>query len=182
MIENFGLNQKAIILLWVVIFWIHQMGEVIQIRSAKNYTILALDQGTYTGWAYGTNLGEYGSINFKSDNRIESWIKYNKWLQEKIEEIKPLCVVVEQPFFRGKSSDYLFHFSNQARLLAHIHKLAFLEVHGMTIKRHAGVKKGKLNDKAKQRGWVVKNDHEADALFSLDYVKENASVQYEGEM
>ena len=52
----------------------------------------------------------------------------------------------------------------------------------MTIKRHAGVKKGKLNDKAKQRGWVVKNDHEADALFLLDYVKENASVQYEGEM
>ena len=37
---------------------------------------------------------------------ILCWIKYNKWLQEKIEEIKPLCVVVEQPFFRGKSSDY----------------------------------------------------------------------------
>jgi len=48
----------------------------------------------------------------------------------------------------------------------------------MTIKRHAGVSKGKLIKQALAKGWNVKNDHEADALFLLDFVRKNGEISY----
>jgi len=154
-----------------------RMGEVIKMSDTQ-YKILALDQGTITGWAYGFKDEEFGSIEFINKNKIERWVEFCEWLDRFIKEIKPFTIVIEKPFFRGKSSDYLMAFANMSKVVAHKNEVAHMEVHGMTIKRHAGVKQGKLVNQAKDRGWNVSDDHQADALFLLDYVKKNGEIKH----
>ena len=154
------------------------MGEVIKLHDTKNITILALDQGTTTGWAYGVKDSEFGSKTFNDEINVQRWISYCKWLDQKVKSVAPVALVTEKPFFRGRSSDYLVAFANMSKVVAHKNEVAHLEVHGMTIKRHAGVSKGKLTKQALAKGWNVKNDHEADALFLLDFVRKNGEISY----
>ena len=141
--------------------------------------ILAVDQGNESGFA--VKVGDritWGSRSFKHyhDNAAR-WFAFHGWFSDLILENEPKCIAYEKPFFRGKASMQLYGYAVLIEMIAHIYETPCLEIHGQTIKKHAGIKSGKPILEAENRwGHIapIANDHEADALWLLDYVATNA--------
>ena len=134
--------------------------------------VLALDTAGATGWALGEQEPtSWGTVAFDAKaDRAERWCAFREWLERMIAEHGPAVLAYELPFHRGHGSTTLVGFGIVAEIAAYDRALTVVPVHNATIRKHAGVRHGKLVEAAHARGWPVEDDHQADAVFLLDYV------------
>ena len=145
--------------------------------------VLAFDQGNTTGWAFADDDGEitFGTWHFDTTlSEAARWVCAGRVISDTIVELQPQVVAYERPFFRGKASLQLYGYAVAIEMMAYMHEVPCLAVHGASIKAHAGVRAGKPVAEARARGWEVDDDHQADALFLLDYVRVKAAWEGQG--
>jgi len=138
--------------------------------------ILALDQGTSSGWAF-TKNGKvaYGTKQCHSvaGNDGVVFDEFERWLDHMVLNAAPDIIVFETPIFRGKRSIYLHGFSCLIYLVAHRRKIPVLEVHLATSKKNITGKGNASKDEViasiTGHGFKPATDHEADALALLLY-------------
>lgn len=148
-------------------------------------TILALDLGTNTGWAKQTFLGDIvsGTESFATKRHEGAGMKYlrfKRWLteikQSGIEEV----YYEEVRNHAGVAAAHAYG-GYEAHLMAWCehHEIPYSSVPVGTIKRSATGKgnasKQMMIDAAKEKGFDVESDDQADAIHLLLYVIENLS-------
>ena len=70
--------------------------------------ILALDQGTSTGWAFCTQgFTGYGTKKFKHEYDGQVFSEFYDWLDNLAFKLKPDLIAFETPIHRGQNSQYL---------------------------------------------------------------------------
>ena len=144
--------------------------------------ILALDCGTKTGYATNLLNGEgSGVVDFKPKARESGgmrFLRFASWLSEMFDLVKPSVVTYEMPHNRGGSATEVLN-----GMVAIVQKecasrgIEYTSVHSATLKKFA-TGSGRANkedmiqacnDKLSKS---VKDDNEADALWLLEYAKE----------
>jgi hypothetical protein len=139
--------------------------------------ILALDTGGKCGWVVGTTEPEaFGTASFDATDRAARWWAFHAWLADMVDTHEPELIAYEAPIHRGAGSLTLAGFVVVAELVAYLHELGIVPVNNATLKKHAGVRHGKLVEVALARGWAVEDDHQADAAWLLDYVASGLDV------
>jgi hypothetical protein len=157
----------------------------------KPIKILAIDQATATGWAFGDiggviSCGSFASIGL---NRGEKLVAFGRQLAALVNDLSPDLLVFEEPVNGLGSFEarrWLMALAGQIEVVCETLGVPYCEEHNMRIKGHAlgqhrafqggnksqKQKAGKqaMIDAARARGWNPKNDNEADALFLLDLV------------
>lgn len=143
--------------------------------------ILTLDCGTKTGWAsevdgriesgvqdFGLKRGESKGIRF---------LRFNTWLNDMLELIKPHIVVYEMAHFRGGSAtEILVGMTTRIEQFCEEKKIEYSSVHSGSLKRFA-TGKGNASKEDMRRAAVLKyermvyTDDEADALHILAWAK-----------
>lgn len=147
--------------------------------------VLALDQGTTTGWAYGRTGDRMGAYSFGSmafrpagpKTPHDKWAtlgRFRRWLEDQLRRTRADIIVYERPFFRGPGSMYLYGFANLIECAGYEAGVRVFDKTPDQIKKRAGIKRAQRKDKgamvkAARLIWPgVQNDHEADALWLLD--------------
>jgi Holliday junction resolvasome RuvABC endonuclease subunit len=144
-------------------------------------TILALDLGTYTGWALLCRDGSIasGTEPFKPQ-RFEGggmrYLRFKRWLTEIKQSNDGLDAVYFEEVRRHLGVDAAHAYGG---FMAHLtawcehHQIPYLGVPVGTIKKHATGKgnaaKGEMIAAAVDRGFRPSDDNEADALALLDW-------------
>lgn len=143
--------------------------------------ILALDCGTKTGWASEVDGRiESGVQNFslkRGESKGIRFLRFNTWLNDMLELIKPHIVVYEMAHFRGGSAtEILVGMTTRIEQFCEEKKIEYSSVHSGTLKRFA-TGKGNASKEDMRRAAVLKyermvdNDDEADALHALAWAK-----------
>lgn len=137
---------------------------------------LAIDPGTHVGWAI-SKAGRvfYGSKDFTDfkgvDGRVHSM--FLEWLRHMIWKASPTQIVIEQPFFRGANSQYLYGFSTLVIMLAYEKNIAVEFGHLSHIKKHitgsGSATKEQVITAIKNLGYSPEDDHTADAIALLHF-------------
>ncbi len=142
-------------------------------KKIKN--ILSLDQGNVTGFACKTDSRvTFGHRDFNAYIDIPArWFSFHGWFSDLLSETKPDLVTYEQPFFRGKNSLALYGYVVHLETICFIYDTKCKKVNGSAIKKHAGVAPNEKPVAQAEKKWghiqPVQNDHEADALWLMDY-------------
>jgi len=158
-------------------------------------TILALDPGSKTGWAYRAPLpakpfpwddGELAAMNsgmseFKRPGRGTSagmrFIDFNKWLREILDAVKPDVVVYEMAHHRGgAATEILVGFTTRIQEECERRGIEYLGVHTGTMKKEVlGSGRAEKSDSIKfaenYLGRKVGGDDESDAVCLLAYAE-----------
>jgi len=146
--------------------------------------ILTIDPSTHVGWAFfAPDLKRpiFGSKDFSAfagvDGRVHS--HFLRWLREHVGNARPDVIVIESPFFRGGNSEFLYGFFNLAALVAFEgfmfgkHSIQLEKIHLAHAKKHftgrGNATKEEMIQAARNLGYHVQNDHEADALAILHF-------------
>lgn len=144
--------------------------------------IVAYDPGTKCGWASwdGSRL-ESGTQDF-SLKRGESpgmrWLRVNRWLDEMSKLIGPIAVVSwEHSFQKSRyAKEIIDCFVTRFQELAARIDAETTSVHTNTLKKYATTNgrasKEEMMMAARDRGWDPEDDNECDALFVLQYVRD----------
>lgn len=141
--------------------------------------IVALDMATKLGWA--TNCPEVsGTENFKKkagDSRGMIFIRFESWLSEILEKVKPELVVYERPHARGRAANEILN-----GMLAFMAKCCeqagceYTDCPSTTLKKHA-TGKGNAGKDAMMQAYLEKwghrpqDDNESDARWLLDWAE-----------
>ena len=146
--------------------------------------ILAIDPGTKTGWALGDGLWIKtisGTQDF-SLKRGESpgmkFLMFRSWLVRMIDESSPDMIIFERAHHRGgAATETCVGITTIIQTLCAEQSVEYAAIHSATIKKHATGKgnasKEQMMNQAIKKGWAFQDDNEADALWLLDYSKEN---------
>ena len=147
--------------------------------------ILAIDQGTKTGWAFSAKdePTQYAHVHFPAakDTHGRLFYAFREWLRALIAKLQPDLLVFESPVLPGGTSIQALRV--QYGLAAVADSLAVelgLEVHEVDapkVRKHflGKIPKGKGTIKpaimamCRAHGLEPKNDHEGDALAILAY-------------
>lgn len=148
----------------------------------NNRTILALDLGTTTGWAFHNKEGSIisGITDFKPD-KFESrgivFLRFRQWLVDLKNAEGGIDLVYFEAVRNHKGTDAAHKYGGFSAML-----MAFCEHHQIpykgipvgTIKKHITGKgnatKYAVIDAIKDKGFAPIDDNEADSLALLDYV------------
>lgn len=149
-----------------------------------NTTILALDLGTYTGWAVATRDGTIASDTqtFKPQ-RFEGggmrFLRFRRWLNEMLNLTPHINVVYFEEVRRHAGVDAAHAYGGFLATLTawcEHHKIPYQGVPVGTIKKHATGKGNASKDDmvaaARKRGHDPIDDNEADALALLHWAIE----------
>ena len=139
--------------------------------------ILALDCGTKTGWASFVDGRVESGVQDFSLKRGESkgirFLRFNTWLNDMLELIKPYVVVYEMAHLRGGSpTEILVGMTTRIEEFCESKNIEYSSVHSSALKKFA-TGSGKANKEDMRRAAVLKyerivdNDDEADALHAL---------------
>ena len=144
--------------------------------------ILALDCGTKTGYATNLLNGEgSGVVDFKPKARESGgmrFLRFASWLSEMFDLVKPDLVCYEMPHNRGGSATEVLN-----GMVAIVQKecasrgIEYTTVHSATLKKFAtGSGRAGKEDMIHRATEVfnkrILDDNEADALWLLEYAKE----------
>lgn len=153
-------------------------------------TILALDTGTNTGWAFGS-VGErprFGSRRFgNADASVEyRWHLASEWLIGVLEKAQPDIYVYEEPtpefFHKGKTNNHTQMFLKgligvfgaaaysrvPRKVSAEVHKIRY---HFINQNPKRDIAKRMTKAKCRELGWETNDDNEADALALWSYTR-----------
>ena len=139
--------------------------------------IFALDPGRQTGWAFLADEGTliYGTSKFIWTSHGQTLAAYADWLADIITAHKPAMLAYESPIRFGGGWELMAQFAGVIKLVCWRREILCIEVAPLTIKKHATgsgrASKMEMMAAARKRGWVPKTDHEADALWILDYAR-----------
>ncbi|MBA7601793.1 hypothetical protein ES703_08874 [subsurface metagenome] len=144
--------------------------------------ILALDCGTKTGWAseidgriesgvqdFGLKRGESKGIRF---------LRFNTWLNDMLELIKPHIVVYEMAHLRGgHATEILVGMTTRIEEFCESKKIEYSSVHSAMLKKFStGSGKANKEDMIKAAtlkfGRLIDSDDEADALLILEWARQ----------
>lgn len=147
--------------------------------------VLALDQGTTTGWAVGdTDTGAIvasGIAQFRktrNETAFMRYLRFRKWLRARIVEHAPTLVVYESPQVRHrsmKSAEMSYKLEMLIELACYDRHLNYFSVHPLALKRHAvgdgHAPKERMLEEAERRWPKIKfrSHDQADALWILYY-------------
>ena len=150
---------------------------------AMNKSILCIDIGTVTGWAFKnrSNLATSGTKSFKG-SRFEGggmkYLRFNIWLNKILDEVGIIDLVYFEAVNRhlGVAAAHAYGgYLSQLTAWCEKHKIPYMGVGVGTIKKFiAG--KGNANKedvikRIKSLGHDPKDDNEADALALMYYAK-----------
>lgn len=157
--------------------------------------VLALDLSSSTGWACGSDAGtpvSHGVIKMpKTGEDIGRYLRaFRDWLGHAIEDLAPTEIVFEAPILRGENGiaalRKLYSLSGLTELVSLDYGLPVREANLTQIRNHfigvcrapADIKsrdrrrqwlKAKVVAKARELGFRVAGDDDADAIALLDY-------------
>ena len=161
--------------------------------------VLALDLGTNTGWA--TNapiyaktdkiLGAAHSGSFVFDGEISGWryLAFKQWLDYTLLEYKIDHIVYEETFSKGAYAARILHgflamlqFTYAERYLDEDKRLTMAKVYATRLKKFATgnghARKDLMISKYREKfGYLPADDDEADALWLLEYSKQNGRAE-----
>lgn len=163
------------------------MGEALHlgerdVLTSACMTVLCLDLGTKTGWAFRSADGliSSGTAEFKHDRYQGGgmrFLKFKHWLDRMLATVSQLDAIYFEEVRRHLGVDAAHAYGG---FLAHLsawceqHCVAYEGVPVGTIKRHATGKgnasKAKVIQAVRQRGHHPSDDNEADALALLHWV------------
>ena len=144
--------------------------------------ILALDCGTKTGYATNLLNGEgSGVVDFKPKARESGgmrFLRFASWLSEMFDLVKPDLVIYEMPHNRGGSATEILN-----GMVAIVQKecasrdIEYTTVHSATLKKFAtgsgrAGKEDMIHKAIEVFNKRILDDNEADALWLLEYAKE----------
>lgn len=138
--------------------------------------IMALDIALNTGFAVGDGTPGgtvFGTVYFHrwKQDWAECGRRFSEWLGAMIDEHLPSHIVVEAPFFRGKSSNLLAGLVWEAHREAEFHDIPRSEYRPTQVKKfltdNGSAGKDDVMFAAWARGFDVKDDHQADAVALL---------------
>lgn len=145
-------------------------------------TILALDLGTNTGWAFKLKSGhiESGSVSFatkRHDGGGMRFLKFKKWLDLWFDDCEIEVYYEEVRRHKGTAAAHIYGgFVAQLTAWCEENSIPYSSVSVGTIKKFATGKgnasKEEMIDAAKRKGFNPADDNEADALALLEYVCE----------
>ena len=138
--------------------------------------IMGLDMASKTGYSVFDN-GEYaesGMMDF-TKKRGESngilFLKFKKWLTEKIAEEKPDIVAYERAHMRGASTEILMGLQTHAQSISEEYGAMSYPIHSGTMKRKAtgygkASKEAMMEKAGEISGKNIDQDDEADAVIA----------------
>lgn len=138
--------------------------------------VLGLDLATNTGYGIVEDgkCIEHGNVNFEikrgQDNGIK-FMKYRKWLLEKLMETSVDLIAYEQGHMRGgPATEVLLGFQTHTQSAASEHQIQLYPVHSGTLKKwavnHGKASKDSMIAKAEElTGDKIESDDEADAVL-----------------
>lgn len=143
--------------------------------------ILTLDCGTKTGWASLVDGRIESGVQDFSLKRGESkgirFLRFNTWLNDMLELVKPYIVVYEMAHFRGGSAtEILVGMTTRIEEFCESKDIEYSSVHSSALKKFA-TGSGKANKEDMMRaatlkfGRVVDSDDEAEALLMIEWAK-----------
>jgi Holliday junction resolvasome RuvABC endonuclease subunit len=146
--------------------------------------ILALDLGTKSGWAFGSDRIEASGAQVSDVRRGESpgmrYIRFRAWLNEMVAQTQPELVIVEQAHHRGgAATEVAAGFSTRVQEICAERKIEHTTCHSATLKKFA-TGSGRGDKDAMIEAALVKwpelkvpvDDNEADARWLWQYAKE----------
>ena len=142
-----------------------------------NLPIFALDPGRRTGWAFLCDKDTliYGTTKFGSPDHGETLATFADWLADRLTQLEPAHLAYESPIRSGGGWELMAQFAGVIKLVCRRREILLSEVAPTTIKKVATgsgkASKMEMMAAARHRGWTPKTDHEADALFILDYAR-----------
>jgi len=154
-------------------------------------TILAIDPGSKTGWAYRTNYTEAcsplrsprfvsGTALFERKRGASAgmrFVLFTAWLTQILDAVKPDVVVYEMAHHRGgAATEILVGFTTRIQEECERRKIEYLGVHTGTMKKEVlGSGRADKGDSIKfaenYLGRKVEGDDEADAVCLLAYAE-----------
>jgi Holliday junction resolvasome RuvABC endonuclease subunit len=144
--------------------------------------ILAIDPGTYCGWAvlhYGAlSSGVQVFVTSRGSSPGLRFLKFNTWFREMLQTFSPKLVVYEQAHFRGGyATELLVGFTTRIMENCAAGGIEYAAVHTGKLKKWAvgsgRAEKQVLIDRISARiGTRITDEHEADALWLLLYGQE----------
>jgi len=148
--------------------------------------ILSLDLATSTGWAcYEEGDITIGSASFalkRGDSPGMRFLRCRSWLREMLKLLGNIDLIVyEQPHQRGgHPTQVAMGLVTEVLSFSARANIETTTVHSMSLKKWAtgkgNAKKPRMIEEAKNRGYDVTNDDEADAVLMLEYTLEGLNV------
>ena len=148
--------------------------------------ILSLDLATSTGWAsYVDSHITIGSASFalkRGDSPGMRFLRCRSWLREMLKLLGNIDLIVyEQPHQRGgHPTQVAMGLVTEVLSFSARANIETTTVHSMSLKKWAtgkgNAKKSRMIEEAKNRGYDVTNDDEADAVLMLEYTLEGLNV------
>jgi Holliday junction resolvasome RuvABC endonuclease subunit len=150
--------------------------------------ILALDLGTHTGWASWDGARRESGVQVFDVKRGESpgmrFIRFNRWLHETLNAVKPELIVYEQAWGNmrsGTAAEVALGLATRVQEACALHKIEHQPIHGTTLKKwtagsgNAG--KPQMISAVNERFGppFITDDNEADARALLEYAKVNVA-------
>jgi len=148
--------------------------------------ILALDTSTTTGIAIlRDRVVGFRTMDLKKSNKEPGQLHsvFYKELDNLIYIIKPEIIYKEQGFFasgRGKAAKCLYGFHVIVDMLAYKHGIEVIDIANTTLKKvTTGSGQASKEDMMKvirDKGYMITNDHEADAMAVLLYAAKQEGI------
>jgi Holliday junction resolvasome RuvABC endonuclease subunit len=148
--------------------------------------ILALDTSTVTGVAIlRDRMVGFRTIDLKKFNKEPGQLHsvFYKEVDNLISVTEPEIIYKEQGFFasgRGKAAKCLYGFHVIVDMLAYKHGLKVIDIANTTLKKvTTGNGQASKEDMMKviiDKGYIITNDHEADAVAVLLYAAEQEGI------
>lgn len=132
-----------------------------------------------TGWAYwraGRLLSGVWKAGTETGDPAALFNVYERWIAQKAASLPSRTLfVIEQPHLRGRVSFAMVGLFAMTVMVARRFGHGSMDCHSKSVKKHAtgsgNADKADMIAAAMDRGWEVRNDDEADALWILDFAK-----------
>ena len=141
--------------------------------------ILTLDMATKTGWASNVHGQRSGVIEFalkRGESPGMRFLRCRAWLNDiwKLLDGQVEVIVYEQAHHRGgAATSVCVGLVTEVQAFAAEHGIELMPVHTATLKKFATgngrASKADMIQAARERGWNVQDDNEADAVLLLEH-------------
>jgi Holliday junction resolvasome RuvABC endonuclease subunit len=148
----------------------------------KPENLLALDPATRCGWATGVEVGTFNLSGSSDESNGMKWIRFWAFLAKMVEERPIKFIGYERP--AGKHAGAVIHHAKLAGIIemfCDFHDIAYC-AYSSTAAKKLATGKGNCSKEdvilaaQQQLGYAGDDDNEADALWILQLMREDAHV------
>lgn len=145
--------------------------------------ILAIDPGRKCGWAlFEDGITESGVMDFslkRGESQGMVFVRFNAWLKKMVAHHLPEVIIYEMPHHRGgPATQLLYGMTTRIQERCDLCNVEYTAIHSATLKKYAtgkGNAKKNVMLRSAETHWPGRNiqdDNEADALWMMEYGKE----------